>query len=67
MARVGDAFYPGDQVPVSGLYVCDTDDGKFWSVNLEGERFPSLPDECHGNVWVLAYATDPAHSRRADP
>jgi hypothetical protein len=58
MAQIGDSFLPGEEVPDSGLYVCDTDDGKYWSVQLRGGRFPPLPSECNSSVWVLSYKSE---------
>ena len=63
MANVGDSFRPGEQVPDSGLYVCDSDGRHRWSVQLRGERFPELPVECKGAAWVLTYKTSVAESR----
>ena len=66
MARIGDVFRPGEEVPDSGVYVCDSDDGHRWSVQLRHERFPPLPNECKGSVWVLTYKTE-SSSHISDP
>ena len=57
MARVGDNFHPGQEVPTSGFYECDAGDSHRWSVNVKGHRFPPLPDGSKGHGRVLKNAT----------
>jgi hypothetical protein len=52
-----DVFHPGQIVPTSGIYRCDTQCGHtFESTDVKGHRFPPLPDGCGGSGWVLERA-----------
>ena len=55
MTKVGDRFHPGDLVPTSGLYECNTQCGhRFeWSTNVADKRFPPFRAGCRGAAWVL--------------
>jgi hypothetical protein len=51
-------FHPGEIVPQSGIYQCDSGCGHpFESTDVRGHRFPPLPDGCRGGRWVLERAT----------
>jgi hypothetical protein len=50
---IGDKFEPGEVVPVSGLYSCDTSCSHEWSTDVAGHRFPPMKAGCHGSYWVL--------------
>jgi hypothetical protein len=51
-------FHPGQIVPASGIYRCDTQCGHtFESTDVKGHRFPPLPHDCPGEGWVLERAT----------
>jgi hypothetical protein len=62
MVQVGDSFHPGEYVPVSGFYECDSGDKHSWSVDVKGHRFPPLPDGCKGGNWVLKNTTGAAEA-----
>ncbi|GAA4509608.1 hypothetical protein GCM10023191_071000 [Actinoallomurus oryzae] len=53
----GDVFQPGQVVPVSGIYECDSDCGHQWSTDVKGHRFPPLQDGCSGHGWKLVSKT----------
>lgn len=59
MAKVGDKFKPGEQVPTSGEYECDGTDGhrQVWSTDVRGKVFPPFPHNCRGRNWVLKRPT----------
>jgi hypothetical protein len=50
-------FHPGEIVPESGIYECDSGCGHRWSTDVKGHRFPPLHDGCTGKGWKLAQAT----------
>jgi hypothetical protein len=57
MTNDTDVFHPGQIVPTSGIYRCDTECGHtFESTDVKGHRFPPLPDGCAGSGWVLEHA-----------
>lgn len=53
MASVGDKFKPGDIVPDSGFYGCDSNCSHEYSTDVRGHPFPPLPHNCRGSHWVL--------------
>jgi len=56
-----DVHHPGQIVPISGIYRCDSPCGHtFESTDVKGHRFPPLPSGCGGSGWVLERAA--AHS-----
>jgi hypothetical protein len=53
-------YHPGQVVPVSGIYRCDTEDDdahRFESTDVRGHRFPPVPAGCGATGWVLERAT----------
>jgi hypothetical protein len=52
-----ETFRPGEKVPASGIYECDSGCGHRWSTDVKGHRFPPLPDGCKGGGWRLATRT----------
>jgi hypothetical protein len=48
----GDAFQPGQTVPVIGNYECASGCGHRWSTNVTGHRFPPMNDGCSGYGWI---------------
>jgi expansin (peptidoglycan-binding protein) len=53
MVTPDDGFRPGQVVPASGIYRCDTGCGhSYASTDVRGHRFPPLPDGCRGGRWV---------------
>jgi hypothetical protein len=46
-------YKPGQRVPVSGIYVCETGCGHRYSVDVKGHRFPPTPPDCQGSGWRL--------------
>jgi hypothetical protein len=53
----GDVFHPGQTVPVSGIYECDSGCGHRWSTDVKGHTFPPTQEGCSGQGWKLAKAT----------
>jgi hypothetical protein len=48
-------FQPGETVPQPGAYACDgegADCPHRFSGDVEGDRFPPLPESCPGTGWV---------------
>ncbi|MEU6370261.1 hypothetical protein ABZ876_32200 [Streptomyces sp. NPDC046931] len=50
-------YLPGEAVPESGLYECETACGHSWSTDVQGQRFPATPADCSGSGWKLATKT----------
>jgi hypothetical protein len=53
MAATDRVYKPGERVPVSGIYVCDSGCGHRYSVDVKGQRFPPTPRDCAGSGWRL--------------
>ncbi|MGW8396010.1 hypothetical protein ACWGLP_04835 [Streptomyces lydicus] len=53
-------YRPGEVVPQSGIYECDCGKAHRWSTSTDvnGHRFPPLPEDCPGGAWIMK---DPAH------
>ncbi len=48
-------FQPGETVPQPGAYSCDGEGPGCphrFSGDIEGDRFPQLPEDCTGAGWV---------------
>jgi hypothetical protein len=58
-ASEGDIFRPGEIVPVSGIYECDSGCGHRYSTDVKGHRFPPTQDGCSGEGWKLMQAAHP--------
>jgi hypothetical protein len=58
MVEQGATFRPGEFVPSSGIYQCESGCGhRHESTDVKGHRFPPLPADCKGGRWVLEHAT----------
>jgi hypothetical protein len=49
----GDVFQPGQKIPISGIYECDSDCRHSWSTDPKDHRFPPMKDGCSGHGWKL--------------
>jgi hypothetical protein len=58
MANDTEVHHPGQIVPESGIYRCDSECGHtFESTDVKGHRFPPVPGGCGGSGWVLERAS----------